>query len=89
MKNYNEKLIEATRKVSQETLHKSMDTVYKLTHPSKKVSRIGSTIGKRVGIGLILAGTAGALLGHMWGVGTCIAGVTTVVSNAINMKKKT
>lgn len=88
MKKYNEKLIEAGKKVSQETLRKSMDTVEKLTHPSKKVSCIGSAIGRSVGVGLIVAGTTGLILGRsLLGMGSLIAGVSTIASNALNIKK--
>ncbi|GAA0178941.1 hypothetical protein SH2C18_19070 [Clostridium sediminicola] len=90
MKKYNGKLTEATKKISQETLSKSMCTVEKLTHPSKKVSCIGSVIGGSVGIGLILVGTTGLLLGRgLLGIGSVIAGVSTVASNAVNIKKNT
>lgn len=88
MQNYNKKLIEATKKLSKKTLCKSNDTVEKLTHPSKNVSRIGSIVGGTIGIGLILIGTTKLLLGSsIWGIGSLIAGATTVASNAVNMKK--
>lgn len=88
MQNYNEKLIEATKKLSKETLCKSRDTVEKLTHPSKNVSSIGSTIGGTVGVGLILVGTIRLLLGSsIWGMSSLVAGAATVASNAVNMKK--
>lgn len=88
MEHYNEKLMEATKKISQESLRKSMNTVEKLTHPSKKTSRIGSVIGGGVGVGLILAGTTGLLLGYsIWGIGSLVAGVATIASNAVNIEK--
>lgn len=87
MINYNEKILGATTKISQETLNKSMDRVKKLTNPSKKVSRIGSKIGITIGISLIITGTVSILLGHKWGIGTCLAGVTSVISNIINLKR--
>jgi hypothetical protein len=87
MKIYNDNLINATEKVSRKTLEKSTNMVDKLTHPSKKVSRIGSTIGTIIGICLILTGVIGALLGRKWGIGSFIAGSTSVVSNAINLRK--
>jgi hypothetical protein len=82
MKKYNENLLKATQKMSKETLDKSMNTVNKLTHPSKKVATIGSTIGKTVGVGLIIAGSVGVFLGNVWGVESIVAGITTLASNA-------
>ncbi|GAA4653321.1 hypothetical protein GCM10023142_04590 [Anaerocolumna aminovalerica] len=73
--------------MSQETLSKSMDRAKKLTHPSKKISRIGSKIGMTVGTLLIITGTIGILLGRKWGIGSCLAGVTSVFSNIINLKR--
>ncbi len=67
MRKYNENLLDATRKLSLETLDKSTRTVYKLTHPSDEVSKIGSTVGKGMGIGLIALGTIAAIGGSMWG----------------------
>ena len=88
VKEYNKKLIEGTLKVSQRTLCKSMDIVERLTHPSKKIARIGSMIGGSAGIGLVILGTVGLLVGRsLWGVGSLIAGVSTIASNAVNMKK--
>lgn len=87
MIHYNEKILEATKRMSQKNLNKSMDRVKKLTHPSKKVLRIGSKIGMTIGIGLIITGTVGVLLGHKWGIGSCLAGVASVFSNIINLKK--
>jgi uncharacterized membrane protein (DUF106 family) len=86
-KNHNEKIMDATKRMSQETLNKSMDRVKKLTRPSKKVSRIGSKIGMVVGILLIIIGVVGILLGRKWGIGSCLAGVTSIISNIINLKK--
>lgn len=83
----NEKLMNATKRMSQETLRKSMDTAKKLTHPSKQVTRVGSKIGLAVGAGLIITGAVGIFMGHKWGIGGCIAGVTSVISNIINLKK--
>jgi len=87
MIHYNEKIMDVTKRMSQETLNKSMDRVKKLTRPSKKVSRIGSKIGMAVGTLLIIAGTVGVLLGRKWGIGSCLAGVTSVFSNIINLNR--
>jgi hypothetical protein len=87
MIHYNEKIIDATKRMSQETLNKSMDRVKKLSHPSKKVLRIGSKIGLVIGIVLIITGAVNVLLGHKWGLGSCLAGVTSVISNIINLSK--
>jgi len=83
MIHYNEKILDATKRMSQETLNKTMDRVKKLTHPSK----IGSKIGMAVGTLLIIIGVVGILLGRKWGIGSCLAGVTSIISNIINLKK--
>ncbi|MDN3955900.1 hypothetical protein [Sporolactobacillus laevolacticus] len=88
MKKYNEKLIEATNKVSEESLRKSKSIVKKLTHPSKKVSRIGFALGGRVGVGLILVGAAGLLLGRSaWAMGSIAAGTATIISHTVSLKR--
>lgn len=88
MKKYNERLIGNTKEFSNKTLQNSMHTVEKLTHPSKKVSYIGSVIGGSVGVGLVVFGTAGLILrNNLIGAGYVLAGVCTVVSNVINVKK--
>ncbi len=88
MKKYNKNLLDATRKLSQETLGKSAQKVYKLTHPSSKVSKIGSTIGKSIGVGLVAVGTIVTIGENKWGVGTCLAGILAIASNVIKEKKQ-
>lgn len=87
MKKYNKNLLDATKKLSQETLDKSAQTVYKLTHPSSKVSEIGSTAGKSIGIGLVAVGAIATIGGSAWGAGTCLAGILTIASNFIKERK--
>lgn len=87
MKKYNESLLDATKKLSQETLDKSAQTVSKLTHPSDKVSKIGSTVGKSIGVGLVTVGAIAAITGSLWGVVSGLAGILTIASNNIKGKK--
>lgn len=87
MKKYNENLLGATKKLSQETLDKSAQTVNKLTHPPNKVLRIGSTVGKGIGVGLVTVGAIATIGGSIWGVGSCLAGILTIASNIIKRKK--
>lgn len=88
MRKYNQKLIDTSKKISQDSLRKSEDMVYKLTNPSNQVRKVGSAIGKTIGVGLICGGTAGILFGGgIWAVGSIIAGVTTVGSNIRFLKK--
>lgn len=56
-------------------------------YPSKRVAKAGSVIGFVIGIGLVLIGMAGSLWGSVWGIGSLIAGVTTVISNVLNLKR--
>lgn len=95
MKTYNQKVLEAnemviqsTRKFSQDIIQASMRTVDKLTHPPKKIARIGSVVGGSIGVGLVLAGATGFILGRsLWASGTFIAGAVTIASNIVNLKK--
>lgn len=87
MKKHNERLLSRTQKLSSDTLKKSIYTVDKLTHPSPQVRKIGSAIGKTVGVGLFIAGTVGTIYGSLWGIAGCVVGVCTVVSNTIKVKQ--
>ena len=89
MKKYNEKIIEASQKLSQDTLRKSADTVKKLTNPSSKATHVGSVIGTIVGVGLLCGGLVGTVLGKsIIGVSSFTAGAAAIVSNIINLRKK-
>lgn len=56
-------------------------------YPSKKIARIGSVVGNIIGIILILVGTGSAISGSTWGLGSILAGLLTVISNIINLKR--
>lgn len=89
MKKYNEKLLDASKKLSQDTLKKSAKTVNRLTNPSSKVAYVGSIIGIIVGIGLLVGGLIGIILGKVTlGVGGLIASEVTIASNVISLKKR-
>ncbi len=57
------------------------------TYPSKKVSQIGSKIGLGVGAALCCAGIYGLTQSAVFGIGSLIAGILTIVSNIINLKR--
>lgn len=57
------------------------------TYPSKRVAKTGSMIGIAIGITLLLIGTAGTFWGSVWSMGSLFAGVTTVISNVLNLKR--
>lgn len=56
-------------------------------YPSKKVAKIGSVIGNIIGIILILVGVVSTTSGSTWGIGSILAGVLTVISNIVNLKR--
>jgi len=56
-------------------------------YPSKRVAKAGSVIGFVIGIALVLIGMAGSLWDSVWGIGSLLAGVTTVISNVLNLKR--
>lgn len=89
MDKYNEKLLDASRKLSQDTLKRSAETVNRLTNPSSKVAYAGSVIGTIVGVGLLGGGLIEIILGKViLGVGGLIVGAVTIASNMINLKKR-
>lgn len=57
------------------------------TYPSKRVAEVGSVMGRGIGIVLILVGIVSSFLGHIWGIGSLVAGIVTVISNMINLKR--
>lgn len=57
------------------------------TYPSKKVAMKCSVVGTFVGIVLVLIGVVGSLLGSIFGIGSLLAGITTVISNRMNIKR--
>lgn len=87
MNNYNEKILDATKKMAQEALDKSMERAKKLSNPPKKVLIMGSKIGMAVGTVLIIIGTVSILFGRKWGIGSCLTGVASVISNIISLKR--
>lgn len=56
-------------------------------YPSKRVAKAGSVIGFVIGIALVIIGMAGSFWGSVWGIGSLLAGVTTVISNVLNLKR--
>lgn len=84
----NRKIVQSTRRTSGDLMEKSMRTVNRLTHPPKRVNRIGSMIGGSIGVGLILYGATGYITGRgLWASGSLVAGALTISSNLINLKK--
>ena len=85
---HNEKLLNMSKKLSQDTLRKSNATVERLTHLPPRVLKTGYFIGGVLGVGLICVGAVGQLLGSkVWGVSGVVAGAITVVSNVIAMRR--
>lgn len=87
-----ERLFESTGKVTKASLdlRKAMiERSKQLRHPSPKVNKIGSTIGVVAGVILLIIGIVHVMTGNLlWALGAGTAGVTTVVSNAINYKRR-
>ena len=89
MKKYNENILKTTRKLSSNTLHKSRNTVKRLTDPNNQTQMIGSRIGLGAGAFLfVLGGSYFLWRGDHWGVWTVIAGIATIISNMIQLKRK-
>lgn len=56
-------------------------------YPSPKVAKIGSFLGTGIGAVLTVAGGVGLLHGSVWGTGSLLAGLLTVVSNVVNLTR--
>ena len=56
------------------------------TYPSKRVAEVGSIMGSVIGIILILVDIVSSFSGCIWGMGSLVGGIVTVISNMINLK---
>ncbi|MGQ4665161.1 hypothetical protein AB3Z07_12255 [Metabacillus halosaccharovorans] len=56
-------------------------------YPSKRISKVGSMVGGMIGIVLSIVGIIGSIGGYIWGIGIFFAGVVTVISNLLNIKR--
>lgn len=88
MKNYNKNLIDKTKDISQKALEKSFNKVNILTSPTDQINIIGCNVGKTLGVIMIVVGAIEIVKGKaLLGSGSCIAGVSTIVSNFIAQNK--
>jgi len=88
MKNYNKNLIDKTKDISQKALEKSFNKVNILTSPTDQINRISCNVGKTLGVIMIVVGAIEIVKGKaLLGSGSCIAGVSTIVSNFIAQNK--
>ncbi len=56
-------------------------------YPNKKVAKIGSKIGIGIGGALCCAGIYGLTQSAVFGIGSLAAGILTISSNIINLKR--
>lgn len=75
LKAHNEKMISLSKRAANGT------------YPSKKTARVGSFIGTAIGICLAVAGSIGFVAGSPWGLGSLLAGIVTVISNILNLRR--
>ena len=59
----------------------------RMDYPSKRIAKGGSIIGVTIGMALIIVGVFGSVRGFIWGTGSLIAGLVTIVSNVFNSKR--
>jgi hypothetical protein len=57
------------------------------TYPSKKIAKAGSYIGSALGLIIAVIGVFGLIIRGVWGIGCTIAGVISIVSNVLNIKR--
>lgn len=86
-----DKICEITRKaieVPMEFTQLLMEKTERVKTPSPKADKIGRSIGACAGVALLLAGSAGLLLGKaLWAAGTVLIGAVTLLSNIICLGK--
>ncbi len=87
MNNINEKLLQITKKALIKT-EKAMERTGEIPKVSSEIQYKGCLVGLGVGTILIVGGIIGLLMKkQIWPLGTLIAGITTIISNIITMKK--
>ena len=87
MKTYNEIPLNLSRGISKDNVQKSYENAKKLTGPSN-ATHLGSLIGLTLGAAFLCFGIIGARSGKIIaGHSVLAAGVTTIVSNVINLKR--
>ncbi|MBU3091481.1 hypothetical protein KPL35_05280 [Clostridium sp. CF011] len=85
MKEYNKKILDDTKKISNKTYQKAMDDAQKATHPSPKVLKKGAQMSSIVGLTLLTAGVAGLFSEkEKWALGSLISGIIVIATNFIN-----
>lgn len=86
------KLSEVTRKAIEiplEFTQTLLEKTEKVRTPSRKVDKIGRTIGACIGIGLLLTGVVQLFVGNIpWAIGTASIGGVTIISNLIYSYRK-
>ncbi|WP_044600200.1 hypothetical protein, partial [Candidatus Stoquefichus massiliensis] len=79
------KAINKSHQMTQSALLQSQ----KMRHPSKKVDKIGTTIGTMIGESLVCIGVIQCVMGKsLWAIGTLLAGSITILSNYIHHYKQ-
>lgn len=89
MKPQNEKPINLSKKIASGNIKTAQETAERLTRPSNLTS-IGSVVGITIGSVLILGGLTGYVFGKAGlGAGSLTTGIVAVITNTINLKKRT
>lgn len=81
----NQKILAATKKLSNNTYHKAMNRAQKATHPSPKAAYKGAVISGGIGLVLLAAGGVGLLFNlHLWAWGLLGSGIIVVGVNVFS-----
>ena len=90
MKQYNKKLLEATKEISNKTYQKAMDDAQKATHPSPRVLKRGAVISSGIGFTLLTVGVIGLFSEkEKWALGSLISGIIVIATNFTNANRNT
>ena len=80
-------ITKATSKAIQKPLEfrqSVMEQSKRLRHPAPKVAKIGATIGRSIGVGLVLIGCVHLFMGKsLWAIGALLTGTITIISNVL------
>lgn len=85
MKEYNKKVLEATKNLSNKTYQKAMNDVKKATHPSPQILKKGALISSGIGLTLLTVGFVGLFSKkEKWALGALVSGTIVIATNFVN-----
>lgn len=85
IKEYNKKVLEATKNLSTKTYQKAMIDAEKAIHPSTEVLKKGAMISSGIGLTLLTVGAISLFSKkEKWALGALVSGTIVIATNFIN-----